>query len=235
MNALLFITKVYNKFLGINLKLSFSQCGEDSIIMFLITSLGLKKIQYFDIGTNNPRNMNNTYLMYLNGYKGVCVEPDPFFHNQIKKYRPKDTLIPAGISSENSESAKFYIMDDSVLNTFSKSEAENMVNFHQRKIKKTICVPLISINEILETYHLKDHHTIVSIDVEGLDFIILKSLNFSKYRPSIICVETLEYSKDLTGKKNEDIISLLSSHNYSLYADTHINSIFVNMSIISNK
>lgn len=232
MNPLLFANKVYNKINKTNLKLSFAQCGEDSILLFLINSLKLKDVQYLDIGTNDPRDMNNTYLLYLNNYRGICIEPDPYFHKMIKKYRPEDVLIPAGVSLEDKETADFYIMDDSVLNTFSLAEAQNLVKYHQRKIQKNISVPLISINEIFKKYYIKNNHLIVSLDVEGLDYSILQSIDFSLYRPSIICVETLEYSKDLSGKKDKNIHSLLSNHNYFLYADTHINSIFLDSGLI---
>lgn len=235
MNPLLFASKLYNKITKKNLKLSFSQCGEDIILLFLIRSLKLNRVQFFDIGTNDPRDMNNTYLLYMNNYRGVCVEPDPFFHKLIKKHRAGDILIPAGVSTENKGNADFYLMDDSVLNTFSLEEAEKLVKGHQRKIKKKIQVPLMSVNEIFENHYDKERHVILSLDVEGYDFPILKSINFSQYRPCIICVETIEFSKNLTGKKEQNIVELLTRNDYFLYADTYINSIFVDRNLISRQ
>jgi FkbM family methyltransferase len=233
MHPLLFANKVYNKLKRGNLKLSFSQCGEDLIIMFLVSSLKLKQVQYFDIGTNHPQNMNNTYLLYLNNFRGICIEPDESFHKKIKKYRPNDVLIKAGISIENKTNADFFLMDDPLLNTFSQEEAENMVKNHNRKITKKITVPLISINDIFNQYYLKGSHVIVSIDAEGLDVAILNSLDFSLYRPAIICVETVAYAETLSQKKDTRINDLLGGHNYSLYADTHINGIFIDNNLVN--
>ena len=232
MKLLIFLNKVYNKLSKTNVKLSFSQCGEDAILLYLIHSLHLKSVQYFDIGTNDPRKMNNTYLMYLYNYRGVCVEPDPAFHREIRRRRPSDILIRAGVSIENIRTADFYIMDDSILNTFSRSEAEKMVREHGRQIKEKISVPLVSINEIFEHHYEKDKQLIISLDAEGLDLPILQSLDFSKYRPAIICVETVAYSENLSGEKDRDIAKLLRGHRYSLYADTHINSIFLDNNLI---
>ncbi len=186
-----------------------------------------KNIQYFDIGTNDPRNINNTYLLYLNGYRGVCVEPNPHFHKKIEKLRPSDTLIKGGLALNAETSADFYLMDDSVLNTFSHEEAEKMQQDHNRKLVGVIKAPLFTINDIFKENHVPGHEIILSIDVEGLDFDILKSIDFSTWKPSVICIETVEFSTDLTGEKRTEIFDFLYSKNYRLYADTYINSIFI--------
>ena len=68
----------------------------------------------------------------------------------------------------------------------------------------------------------------LSIDVEGLDIEIIKSIDFVKYRPKVICVETIQFSpKGNENIKNYDIINYLKEMNYYLYADTNINSIFI--------
>ena len=215
--------------------LTFSQCGEDAILMFIIRSLKLRDVQYFDIGTNDPRNMNNTYLLYLNNFRGVCIEPDPRFHSAIAKLRPGDVLIPAGVSLEDGDNADFYIMDDATLNTFSLREATNLVESHNRTIKEKITVPLIKINDVFQQYAEKEKHLVLSIDIEGLDLLILESIDFTRFRPGIICVETIEYSRDLSGKKDSSIEALLDKQGYFLYADTHINSIFLDCGLIPQK
>ncbi|MBD1363967.1 FkbM family methyltransferase [Mucilaginibacter sp. ZT4R22] len=232
MKPLLFINKLYNKLSKTNIKLSFSQSGEDSIILFLIRSLKITQVQYFDIGTNDPRNMNNTYILYLNGFRGICVEPDPFFHKQIKKYRPGDVLIPKGVAVEQQDKATFYVMDDPLLNTFSPQEAEKLVNTHHREIRKVLSVELIAINTIFEQYFKEDHCSVLSLDVEGLDLVILQSIDFSRFKPSIICVENIEYSENLTGKKDSFINEVLLEQGYILYADTYINSIFIDSNFL---
>ena len=64
--------------------------------------------------------------------------------------------------------------------------------------------------------------------IEGLDIEIIKSIDFVKYRPKVICVETIQFSpKGNENIKNYDIINYLKEMNYYLYADTNINSIFI--------
>jgi FkbM family methyltransferase len=227
MNPLLLANKIYNRLFKMNLKLSFSQSGEDVIIQFIIHSLKRKTIQYFDVGTNDPRKSNNTYLLYINGHKGVCIEPNPHFYQQIKKHRPKDTLIQGGLALHHENSADFYIMDDSVLSTFSYEEVEKMQKEHGRKLVKVVKSPLFEINDIFQAHYIPNHDIILSIDVEGLDLDILKSIDFAVYQPMVICVETIEYTIALTGTKKQDIFDFLYAQNYRVFADTYINTIFL--------
>jgi hypothetical protein len=67
----------------------------------------------------------------------------------------------------------------------------------------------------------------VSIDVEGLDFEVLSTLNLKKYRPPIICVETLQYSETREEVKDTRIAQLMFDNDYFVYGDTYINTIFV--------
>jgi hypothetical protein len=52
-------------------------------------------------------------------------------------------------------------------------------------------------------------------------------IDWKKYRPTCICVETITYETQQEPKKLNDIIELMNAGDYILYADTFINSIFV--------
>jgi len=159
---------------------SYSQCGEDAILKFLFKQMGIDKITYLDIGTNWPNWDNNTYLFYLGGSRGVCVEADATLIPVINKYRPKDIILNYGVSVDNKTEADFYIFDEACLNTFDKDEAHRRDKIGHCKIKEIVKVPLININNILEKYFIKCP-LFLSIDIENLDFEVLKSIDFKKY------------------------------------------------------
>jgi len=221
------ISRIINKIFNIKQKISFSQSGEDIIIKFLIDTLKKEKVRYFDIGTNHPVNLNNTYLLYLMGFQGVCIEPDPQYKNLIRKFRPRDIYLACGITPGLSGRADYFLMDDHSLNTFSGSGAKDMVDLHHKKIIKTVKVPLLNINELLKKYFDHKAFTILSVDVEGLDYDVVSSIDFNAYRPDIFCIETLSYSTDLSGNKDSRFTRFMEAMDYKLYADTYINSIFI--------
>jgi hypothetical protein len=82
-------------------KISYSQSGEDLILDFLLYDLNIKPITYLDIGTNDPIEINNTYLFYTKGYSGVCVEPNPIMFEKIKRFRK--ALVTDWISSSKKQ------------------------------------------------------------------------------------------------------------------------------------
>ncbi len=208
-------------------KPSFSQTGEDRILHFLFQSIGIKNPTYLDIGANHPVNGNNSYFFYQRGSKGVCVEPDPALAAQINQVRERDICLNVGIGFTEIAAADFYIFPKPYTgwNTFSKNEAEyRKANWHP--YEKIIKMPLQNINDILEQ-NFKSTPDFISIDVEGLDFDILKSLDFDKHQPKVLLVETLHYGENNKPEKLTYIIDFVCSKGYSVYADTYVNTIFL--------
>jgi len=224
--------KIYCKFFDrayMGQKVSYSQCGEDLIVDFLLTwILKIEKPTYMDIGAHHPWSMNNTMLFYKRGLTGINIEPDPALFANFLKYRNKDININKGIGiHQKREVADFYIMSYPALNTFSKEEAEKIDAAGNVKIDTIKQVELININELLSKHYSNRALDFLSIDVEGLDLGILKNIEFEKFKINVICVETVEYLNGNNAEKKNSIKEFLFSKGYKAYADTSINTIFV--------
>lgn len=205
----------------------YSQAGEDIILQFLFKDYGKRTITYLDIGTNSPDHSNNTYLFYKNKSTGVCVEADETLIDIIKKVRPHDKVICAGVSVSDELEADFYVFDEPAISTFDKKEAEYRESFGRNRIQKIIKVPLVKVNSLIKD-NFDTYPDLLSIDVEGLDKSILESLDFSKYPIPVICVETCTYSENHIRPKDLSISVFMLSKGYEVYADTYVNTIFVN-------
>ena len=208
-----------------NQKVSYSQCGEDLILQQLFTMLGISKVNYLDVGAHHPTYLSNTYLFYENLGHGVCVEPDPALFSEFGEKRPRDVNLNCGVGISNDE-ADFFIMSTSTLNTFSKVEAERYESYGKQRIVKTIKIELKTINEIIAK-HFEKCPNLISLDIEGMDYLILKNFDFEKYRPEVFCLETLSYTEDKSERKLTEIINLMHANGYRTYADTYINTVFV--------
>lgn len=205
-------------------KTSYSQCGEDLLIAFVLDLIhGSRPKKYLDVGANHPFHLSNTALLYAAGGQGVAVEPDPYFAKLLRNKRPRDTVLQCGVHFSGEAKADFFVMDSPTLNTFSRQEMERYVAMgHQ--LNNTLSVELRNINTILEMAGKLDF---MSLDIEGLDKSILEMVDWKKYRPTCICVETLTYETQQEPRKLNEIIELMLAQDYILYADTFINSIFV--------
>lgn len=223
-----------------HVRTSFSQSGEDIIISDLFSRLAIQNPSYLDIGANDPVALSNTYRLYKRGSKGVCVEPNPVLCEKIQQKRKRDTCLNVGVAFDERRQADFYVFPEKFngLNTFSKEEADfweqtgnEEIGIH--KVEKVIKMNLIHINEIIEQY-FSPHPNLVSIDVEGFDIDILKTLDFSKYTPEVFCIETLGFIENNKEIKKHDIIDFFKEHGYFIYADTYINTIFCRRDAYSN-
>lgn len=209
-------------------KRSYAQCGEDLIMDFLLENrFHITRPSYLDIGAHDPVYLSNTYFFYKKGSRGVLVEPDPFLLKKLKTKRPRDTCLDVGVGTAVEVACDFYIMDCRTLNTFSKNDAERYQAKDGHNIEKIISVPMLSVNKIIEE-NFNSAPNIISLDVEGLDVEILKTFDFNRFRPDIFCVETLTYTRDFTGKKISETTAIMSDNEYFVYADTFINTIYVN-------
>ena len=208
--------------------ISYAQCGEDLIVNHLLGLLRIPEPIYLDIGAHHPTYLSNTYFFYRKGCQGVCVEPDPRLFRRLSRGRKRDTCLNVGVGTEAiaEDAMDFFIMSTPTLNTFSKTEALRYQSYGKQKIKQTVRIPLVPINDILKKYFTAAPN-FVSLDVEGLDLPIVQSIDFSQFRSEVFCIETLSYTEDRTEEKINDIIEFMIAQNYVVYADTYINTIFV--------
>ena len=208
-------------------KISHSQCCEDLVVDLIFRALGVSNLVYLDIGAYQPTFFSNTYYFYLKGHSGVCIDPNPSLCKEFRKERPRDVYINAGIGVTMQRQADYYIMDAECFNTFSREDAERIQSEGRHKILKIIESPLLNVNDVIGRY-FQSCPNFVSIDAEGLDFEILKSFDFSVYRPEVFCVETVNYTNDKHQRKRMDSIEFMIEKGYLVYADTYINTLFVN-------
>lgn len=223
----------HKKFCRKNKSFSFSQCGEDRIVLFLANTIHLQNLSYIDVGAHDPVYLSNTALLHQLGSTGVNIEPDPILFQKFVKERKTDINLNIGISNAPGE-LPFYIMDAKTLNTFSVAEAHRYESLGH-KIEKEVIIKVESIDNIITTFCGGFFPDFLNLDAEGVDDLVISGINRANSMPKIICVETIEYNTTGICKKNANIINQLESLGYFLYADTYLNSIFVDKSLFENR
>jgi len=210
-------------------KLSYAQQGEDLALWEILhLVLRIEHPTYMDVGAHHPVFNNNTYYFYERGSRGVLVEPNPGLHGVLEQVRPHDVLVRAGIGVTAQAEADFYIIggsEDGQLNTFSREQAEALVTRSRGhySIAKVMKIPLLNINDLMRR-HWNGPPSLLSLDTEGFDLPILRSLDFKRLRPDVVCVETVE----IGGRRLlADIMQLMANNNYEIRGGSFINTIFV--------
>jgi hypothetical protein len=187
---------------------SYSQWGEDKEIDSFFKDQ--EKGKYIDIGCFHPFMYNNTYLLYLKGWSGYNIDMNPTSIDLFNIARPKDINICSAISERNKTVNAFYDDPFSPLNTIDKdfyelSKGKAFAN-SKEKIIKTSNFEYISkkINNKID---------FINIDVEGLDFEVLKQINLEKFEVNLIAIET-HLTSNSKGKNCEDIYHYLNEKKY---------------------
>lgn len=201
---------------------SYSQEGEDLLLKRIFNSK--KNGFYVDVGAHHPKRFSNTYLFYKMGWSGINIDPMPGSMRAFNQIRPKDINLELAISDKN-ETLTYYAFNEPALNGFCKelSEIRNGLNEYKIIFQKEIDTKKLS--DILDSSLPKECKIdILSIDVEGLDFQVLRSNNWEKYLPTVILVEIL--GKTLQDIYFSDISTYLTEKGYELFAKTYNTVIF---------
>ena len=210
-------------------KLSYAESGEDLVLWQIASGvLRIENPTYMDIGAHHPVINNNTFFFYERGSRGVLVEPNPALHEVLSGVRPRDTLLRAGIGAGARSEADYYVIggsEDGQLNTFSQEQATQLVARSQGhyRIERVIKVPLLNINDVMrEQWNAAPN--VLSVDTEGFDLPILRSMDFKRFRPDVIVAETQE----LGGRHiNFELLKFVVDQGYEPRGGSFINTIFV--------
>jgi len=166
---------------------SYSQYGEDLIISKLLKNK--KNIFYIDIGSNHPTKFNNTFRFYKSQNSGIIVEPNSQLVKLHQKIRPNDIALNIGVSNTNS-SLTFYNLFPDVTSTFSEAEYKQQIKGGAKLLSITQ-VKTMTLRSVVAKYCPNQKIDLLSVDTEGNDLKVLQSHDWQRYRPHIICVETL--------------------------------------------
>ena len=223
---------------SVNIRLDFLEFGDSSAfhgqsfedlkltIILNLLGMDMKDIVYLELGTNNPVVYNNTYYLYKHGVRGVLVEPNPKLKRYIEFVRQEDILLTKAVDLTSGKMIKFYeMLGDMVsttdINALDHAFLENVEGFEI----KTVCeVETISLNEILDAMTLPP--AVLCIDIEGKDYQVIKSMDFSLYHPLIIIAEMQAWG----AKKQygQDIFDYLRMQGYELSVlSSSLNGIFL--------
>jgi FkbM family methyltransferase len=201
---------------------TYAQHGDDIVIRCVFDSLGIDNPSYLDIGAHHPTNISNTKLFYDSGSRGINVEANPNLFSQFMVERPDDVNLNFGVGKE-SGFIPFYMVDSySGRNSFDFETISAFIqDYPEFSIKQVVDLPVMTVAQILSNRTIPDFLT---IDVEGLDYDILKSIDFKRYPFKLICVEVGGSDKI----NYADAVSLLlEENNYFSLIRCGANLIFV--------
>ncbi len=187
--------------------ITYAQNKEDVILDAFFSDI--KNGFYVDVGANHPIEDSVTKHFYNNGWSGINIEPIESLYKQLVEDRPRDTVLNIGVSdSKGTLNLRQY--SNTGLSTFSSTIKDEYLNNSQTEKTssyKDITVPITTLEDIFTEYKTKHIH-FMKIDVEGLEYEVIKGNNWQKFRPEMLCIE----SNHVTGER--DWQKLLEKNKY---------------------
>lgn len=165
---------------------AYSQEGEDLILARFLDyrPSGF----YVDVGAHHPKRFSNTQRLYHMGWWGINIDAAPGSMSEFRRLRPRDVNVEAAVATTNQE-LTFYLFNDPALNTFERELALQRAT-GKYKIIREVNLATVPLWQLLDRYvPVGIGIDVLSIDVEGLDYDVLRSNDWSRYRPEFVLAE----------------------------------------------
>lgn len=167
---------------------------------------------YVDIGAFHPQMHSNTYKLYLKGWSGLTVEPNPGVAETFRRARPRDAHLTLGIAGQESE-LTYYKFRDGAQNTF---DAERAAELRAEQVGE-VAVKCLPLNDVFERHCGGRPVDLLSVDCEGRDLEVIRSLDWQRHRPTMLIIEDFEQFETGRSPKpaSSAIRSFMLAHDYA--------------------
>ena len=142
---------------------------------------------YIDVGANDPVHDSVTKAFYDRGWSGVNIEPMQNYHDALCQQRPRDTTLQC-IASDTPGEVTFYAIPDTGLSTADPLVAQERKDAGLEV--QSLTVKARTLTSICEEHAADRDIHFLKIDVEGHEETVLRGMDFSRFRPWILIIET---------------------------------------------
>lgn len=206
----------------------YAQFGEDQMVAGILGTVS----SFVDVGAHDGITGSNTFRFALRGASGLCVEPvrDNYWRlRSLYAVAPRVRCIHAAVSDYNGFAE---ILSDRGLSRFPETadvlhlEALGQVAPHYGELER---VRVVTFTELMKMADLSRDVDLLSIDVEGHEVPVLRSIPFSDYTFRLIIVEThfgIEPTRRWLHPDHAQINGLLSAAGYRKVGQTAANSLY---------
>jgi FkbM family methyltransferase len=212
-------------------RVSFSQGAEDLILLTLFSEQA--DGFYVDVGAHHPRKYSNTFAFYDRGWSGINIDAMPGSMTAFQASRPRDINLEQAISDRR-QTLTFYEFNEPALNGFDADAAKARSGLvppggppdAELRIVAERQLETATLAEVLAK-HLPPGREVdfLTVDVEGLDYEVLASNDWSRVRPTAVLVEDGEV-RTLDDLATSRVAALLGSHGYAPLCKTLLTTIY---------
>ena len=205
----MFIYFIYGNF---KYKKSYSENGEDLILIKYFENHNIKNGVYVDIGCFHPVWISNTYLLHKKGWNGYAIDIDQQKCKYFRLLRGDKCIVQCGAITDK-HSANRDIEVYKFQNAYSSIDTidKNTADLYRKNIGVEYKIEKVTSVFICDYFVTLGKINLLNIDIEGLDELVLLNIDLSVIDPEIILFENNEIRGGSAEVKNH-----LNIHGYEL-------------------
>ncbi len=174
---------------------------------------------YVDVGAFlRPSYLSNTYALSRLGWKGVAVDANASIAPLYGRFRPKDVFVHSAVGSRAGH-VKMAMFEAGAFNC-TVDQADQVPEPFRRQ-QAIVEVPIRPLGAILADRGV-EAVDFLNVDCEGSDLEILQSNDWSRWRPSVVCVE--DHSDEW---QESEVTRYVMSLGYTLKYRAGLSTLFV--------
>lgn len=173
---------------------------------------------FVEVGANDGVAQSNTYfLARRRSWTGVLIEPVPWLAKTARRWRPEARVVEVCVTSPQLAGEPIDLIDLDLVSRLDVGSGHTEMCGTPRDVRlasSRVRVPTATLTQILDAHNLVNID-FLSIDVEGHELDVLSGLDFKRYQPTLILVETAKPNevRELLNSSYR-FVSALSHHDY---------------------
>jgi len=200
----------------------FASHGQDEYIANQLLP-NVERGVFIEIGANDGVSLSNTYYLEKRGWSGVVIEPLP---NAFKKLEEARRCMKVNACICNYDGETTFLEINGGCEMLS-GIPENYDSGHVRRVRKNlkrhnatsreIVVPCFTLKTVLDMHGI-NHVNYLSIDTEGGELDILRSIDFQEISVDVVSVENNYF--------NATIENMMQANGYKLMTIAGVDEIY---------
>ncbi len=202
-------------------QLSYSMSGEDSFMAkhFKDRMRARQPGIYVDVGAGAIWDISNTFMFYCHGWRGLCIEPNPHAVEEWKQWRKGDLRVTAAVGEQEGQA---------YWHAHNANFGMAQVTMDNRPPGEAwlpgIPVAVRRLDKLFAEHLAGREIQFMSIDVEGAELGVLKSNDWTRWRPELILMECVGF--DFAAPFALPAVAYLTGQGYRLDSKLGDNLVF---------
>jgi len=188
---------------------------------------------FVEVGAFDGEYVSNTSGLADIGWTGHYIEPVPEYAERCKARHARNSRVTVSQVAIGAEPATVEINVAGPLSTISERARRNFQSLDWAKgyfaREERVTVRQLTLNDYLEQHAVKPGFELLSVDVEGYEWEVLRNFDIKKWRPQMVVIELHDQNENYLALREDckKIVQYFSEHDYKpIYKDSS-NTIYV--------